>query len=153
MSRVPLPERGQPLDVAYLYGLSVAINDISDQLVSNNNKNVTVDTPGYGSGRKSVIPSDSKTVGAYLEVARSSKITAGNQRDFTCEFATPFLYPPIVVASPINIDGTKAGGDVSVVLQSITEGSVKGSVTFNTSGEASLALNIIAIGIPVNAVV
>ncbi len=34
MAKVPLPERGQPLDVTYLYQLVEAVNDLSTQVAS-----------------------------------------------------------------------------------------------------------------------
>ena len=38
MAKIPLPQRGQPLDVTYIYQLTNAINDLSNQFssVSNN---------------------------------------------------------------------------------------------------------------------
>jgi hypothetical protein len=34
MAKVPLPERGQPLDVTYLYQLIEAVNDLSTNVAS-----------------------------------------------------------------------------------------------------------------------
>jgi hypothetical protein len=32
MAKVPLPERGQPIDVTYIYELTKAVNDLSAQV-------------------------------------------------------------------------------------------------------------------------
>ena len=34
MAKIPLPQRGQPLDVTYIYQLTNAINDLSNQFSS-----------------------------------------------------------------------------------------------------------------------
>ena len=34
MAKVPLPERGQPLDVTYIYQLAETINDLATQVSS-----------------------------------------------------------------------------------------------------------------------
>lgn len=150
MARIPLPERGQPIDVAYLYTIANAVNDLSTQIVSTSDKNITVDTPGYGTGKKSVMPSGAKVVGGYIEIAKQSTVTAGNERTFAYDFLPGFKYNPVVVATPVNIDNTAAGKDVSVILKSISTSRVEGTVKFNASGEVSIAVNFIAIGIPIN---
>ena len=44
MAKIPLPERGQPLDVSYVYQLANAINELSTQVSPATYKYVTVDT-------------------------------------------------------------------------------------------------------------
>ncbi len=44
MAKVPLPERGQPLDVTYIYQLADALNDVSTQVSSATYNYTTVDT-------------------------------------------------------------------------------------------------------------
>ena len=34
MAKIPLPERGQPLDVTYIYELAKTINDLSTEVSS-----------------------------------------------------------------------------------------------------------------------
>jgi hypothetical protein len=48
MAKLPLPERGQPLDVSYIYQLATAINDLASQISPAVYKYVTIDTPGIG---------------------------------------------------------------------------------------------------------
>ena len=59
-----------------------------------------------------------------------------------------FKFPPIVTATALNIGNTEAGQNVTVVLQKPTTSKVDGFVRFGASGNLSLAVNLIAVGIP-----
>lgn len=145
MSRVPVPERGQPLDLTYIYQLANAVNDLSDELSTNSYNYLSVDTPT--AGRQSVKTAEGKVVGGYIEVATSSTVSAGNEQEFSYSFED-FKYTPIVTATPVNIGNTPAGRNVSVILKSITTSSVTGVVRYNTAGDVSLAVNLIIVGVP-----
>ena len=64
------------------------------------------------------------------------------------DFDINFKYAPIVSATPINIAGTPAGQNVTVVVNKISQSRIEGVVRFNASGDLSLAVHLIAIGIP-----
>lgn len=147
MSKVPVPSRGQPLDISYISQLATAINQISGQISPSVNKYVTVDTPN--SGKQSVRTAEAKIIGGFVEVANTSNVNAGNEKPFIYDFSADFKFPPIVVASPINVGNTEAGRNVVVILNSPTTSRVDGVVRFNVSGDLSVGVNIIAIGIPV----
>ena len=66
MAILPLPERGQPLDVTYLYQIVKAINDLSTQSSTSVYKYVTVDTPN--AGKQSVKTSEARIIGGYVQV-------------------------------------------------------------------------------------
>jgi hypothetical protein len=146
MAKVPLPERGQPLDVSYIYQLANALNDLSAQVSPATYKYVTVDTKGVG--KQSVKASEARIIGGYVDVVSSSTKSAGQEVAFTYDFPTDFKYAPIATATPINVGGTDAGKNVSVVLKTVTTSKVEGVVRFNTTGDLSVAVNIIVIGIP-----
>ncbi len=147
MSRIPEPQRGQPLDLGYIAQMARAINDLSVQTSASINKYVTVDTPS--AGKQSAKTSETRIVGGYKEVASGSTITAGNETAFYYDFpSADFKYPPIVTVTPINISGTTAGNSVTVILKSVTTSRVDGVVKFDSSGTVSVGVNIIAIGIP-----
>lgn len=146
MAKIPLPERGQPLDVSYIYTLANAINDLSTQLSPSIYKYVSVDAPGVG--RQSVKASEARIIGGYIDVVNSSTRSKGSETAFSYSFPTDFKYTPIVTATPINVGGTDAGKDVSIVLKSITTSKVEGIVRFNATGNVSVAVNLIIIGIP-----
>jgi len=146
MSKIPLPERGQPLDVTYIYELAKAINDLSTQISSASYNFTTIDN---GSSNKETIKtSNAKIAGGYVPVFTNSTVGAGNERAFTYSFQSEFKFPPIVTATPLNIGNTEAGQNVTVVLQTITTSKVDGFVRFGSSGNLSLAVNLIAVGLP-----
>jgi hypothetical protein len=146
MSKVPVPERGQPLDVAYIYQLSNAINEISDQVSSATYNYTTIDTTS--AGKQNIKTSEARIVGGYYTVASNSTVSASSTKPFTYVFPSDFKYTPIVTASPVNVGKTSAGENVSIVLTDITRSSVTGLVKFNASGNVSIVVNLLIIGIP-----
>jgi hypothetical protein len=87
-------------------------------------------------------------IGGSITVASNSTVTASTTKTFSYTFPSDYKYTPIVTASPINTGKTSAGENVSVVLTDITRSSVNGLVRFNASGDVSVIVNLIIIGIP-----
>ena len=145
MAKVPLPERGQPLDVTYLYSLVDAVNDLSTQIASTTTNKTVIDT--VSAGKQEIKTSNSRIIGGYVEVANNSTVSAGNEKTFTYDFKD-FKYPPIVSATPVNTGQTPAGQNVNVILKSVTETKIEGIVRFGTSGDLSLAVHLVIVGIP-----
>jgi hypothetical protein len=146
MAKVPLPERGQPLDVTYVYQLANAINDLSTQVSSATYNYTTVDT--VSAGKQSIKTSEARVIAGYVEVANNSTVTASSDKTFSYDFPSDFKYQPIATATAVNIGNTPAGQNVTVILKTVTTSRVEGIVRFNASGDLSLAVNLIIIGIP-----
>ena len=146
MAKVPLPERGQPLDVTYIYQLADAVNDLSTQVSSATYNYTTVDT--IAAGKQSIKTSEARVIGGYIEVANNSTVSAGNEKTFSYDFPSDFKYAPIASATAVNIGNTPAGQNVNVILKSVTTSRVEGVVRFGASGDLSLAVHLIVIGIP-----
>jgi hypothetical protein len=146
MAKVPLPERGQPLDVSYLYQLTNALNQLSDQVSTATYNYTTIDT--VSAGKQNIKTSEARMIGGSVTVASNSTVTASTTKTFSYTFPSDYKYTPIVTASPINTGKTSAGENVSVVLTDITRSSVNGLVRFNASGDVSVIVNLIIIGIP-----
>ena len=146
MAKIPLPERGQPLDVAYIYQLANAINELSSQVSPALYKYVTIDAPGVG--QQSVKASEARILGGYKEIVNSASKTKGDTVPFSYEFDTAFKYAPVAVATPLNVGNTPAGKNVSVVLKSVTTSKIEGVVIFNETGDLTVAVNLVVIGIP-----
>jgi hypothetical protein len=148
MSKVPLPERGQPIDLAYIYQLASGINDLATQLSPTTNRFTTIDTTS--AGRQSVRTSDARIVGGYVTVNNSSSTTPDGEGQFNYNFSD-FAYVPIVTATPILTEdaNTQAGKDINVVITRVTTNRVEGVVRFNTIGVTNVGINLIAVGIPV----
>lgn len=146
MARIPLPERGQPLDLSYIYQIANAVNEISNQISTSSYGYASIDT--ISAGRQSLSTADAKVVAGYIDIVNNSTVSAGNERTFSYEFPTDFKYAPIATATAINIGNTPAGKNVSVVLKSVTTSRVEGVVRFNTAGDVSIAVNLIVVGVP-----
>jgi hypothetical protein len=146
MAKVPLPERGQPLDVTYIYQLADAVNDLSTQVSSAPYKLTSIDT--VSAGKQNLKTSEVKVLGGYVEVANNSTVTAASEKTFSYDFVGDFKFSPIVSATPVNIGNTPAGQNVSVILKTVTSSKVEGVVRFGASGDLSLAVHLIIVGIP-----
>jgi hypothetical protein len=146
MAKVPLPERGQPLDVTYIYQLAETINDLATQVSSATYNYTTIDT--VSAGKQNVKTSEARVIGGYVEVANNSTVSAGNEKTFAYDFPSDFKYAPIATATAVNIGNTPAGQNVTVILKSVTTSRVEGVVRFGASGDLSLAVNLVIIGIP-----
>jgi hypothetical protein len=148
MSKIPLPERGQPLDLSYIYQVANAVNEIATELSPSVGRYTSVDT--VSAGRQSVRTSDARIVGGYVLVSNTTSTTAGTETAFSYNFSD-FRYIPVVTATPIltNEANSDAGKDVIVVLTQVTTNRVEGLVKFNTTGITSIGINLIAVGIPV----
>ena len=146
MAKIPLPERGQPLDVPYIYKLVDTVNQLSTEVSSATYNYTTVDT--VSAGKQSVKTSETRIIGGYVEVANNSTVTAASEKSFSYDFPSDFKYQPIATATPVNIGNTPAGQNVSVILKTVTTSKLEGVVRFGASGDLSLAVNLIIIGIP-----
>lgn len=143
---IPLPERGQPLDVGYIYTIVESLNKLIAATPTSTSKYVTVDVPGLG--QQSIKTADAKIIGGYKEIVNSASKTKGDSVAFSYDFNTNFKYAPIATATPVNIANTSAGKNVTVVLKSVSTSKVEGVVIFNETGDVTVGLNIIVVGIP-----
>lgn len=144
MAKLPLPERGQPLDVTYIYSLVDTINDLSTQNSSTASNYTEIER---GNQKESIKTSQTKIVGKYIDIVNDSTINAGNEKTFATSISD-FKYPPIVSVTVENVTNTPAGRDVKVVLTSVTTSRIEGLVRFGTSGNISIGVHLIAVGIP-----
>lgn len=148
MSKIPLPERGQPLDLSYIYQIAQTVNELASQLSPTTARYTSVDT--VSAGTQSVRTSDSRIVGGYVTVSNNTTTSPDGEGSFSYNF-NDFAYAPIVTATPILIGdtATESGKDITVVITRVTTNRVEGIVKFNTIGVASVGVNLIAVGIPV----
>jgi hypothetical protein len=63
-------------------------------------------------------------------------------------FPAEFKFKPVATATPVNIGQTNAGENVTVVLKSVGTSRVEGLVRFNETGNLSVSVNILVVGIP-----
>lgn len=149
MAKVPLPDRGQPLDVTYLYQIANALNDAVDTISTATYNYTTIDTKGIG--KEDVKNSNAKIYATYVDITTNENVSANSTKSWSINFASNFKYPPIVTATVVNPatgSGSAIGNDVIVSINTVTTSSVSGSVRFNSSGNATVSINVIAIGLP-----
>jgi len=146
MARVPLPERGQPLDVSYIYSLAAAINDLATQVAEDsfNMSAVQTNTMGVQNSKTS----DLRFTAGTKQIYNGENVIAEKTQDGEWEFPVKFKYPPIVTITPVNVGGNQYGNDVIATLKNVTTDKAYFTIRPNKTGEMSLSVNIIAIGIP-----
>ena len=145
MAKLTVPQRGQPLDVSYIYSLVETVNQLTDQ-IGTSQQNVTQIISSDGKSN-TIGTARSTIVGITTNVATSKNVTAGTQEPFAINYN--FKYPPIVVATPWNTGDTDAGKNVSVVITKVSNTNASFLVRYDTSGVATVDINVLAIGIPI----
>lgn len=146
MSKVPLPERGQPLDVAYLYTLAEAINSLSEEgsaLAQGNNFYFK------GQGAPSLV--SRKLYGAQVSAQYVEKeITNANEYIIPINFEPNFSSTPVVTATLVNPTSSSGINGIVTVRNLNTSRCDIGFVKTSTEGSGKVGFNIIAIGLPQN---
>lgn len=146
MAKIPLPERGMPLDVPYIYQLANAINDLATQVTSTTSNYATIFT--RVAGKQTLKTSDTKVVAGYVDIVNNSSVNAGDTKDFSFDYNSDFKYAPIATATAVNTGNTTVGNNVSIVITSVTTSRVDGRIYFNSGGVVSVTVNVIVVGVP-----
>lgn len=146
MAKIPLPERGQPLDLTYINSLADSVNALYNQVSITTSNYASIDT--IGSGKINLKTSEVGVVAGRVEVYNNATVTVAQEKDFSYNFTNNFKYAPIVTATPVNVGNTPAGKNVSVILKNVTTSRVEGVVRFGSAGDLSLFVNLIIIGVP-----
>ena len=141
-----MPDRGQPLDVTYLYQIANAINDVSNEISSATYNYTTVKT--RDAGNQVIQTRAARIVAGFVDVVLNESVTEGQTKPFTFSYSSDFKYPPIATATVVNTGTSDVGDNVTVVIRSITTSAVEGIVKFNSAGQVTTTVNITAIGIP-----
>ena len=146
MARVPLPERGQPLDVSYIYSLAQAINDVAVAVNSGSNNESTISSPGMPA--QTVRTSETRFVASTQQVVSGEDAKAGDIKDYSFDFGSSFKYIPVVTITTVNVGQNTPGSNVNVTIREVTTSKVVYDVRYNATGNVSLSVNIMAIGLP-----
>ena len=135
-----LPERGQPIDVTYLYRMAQAINDITAKVVVSTYNNTTV-------GQQSVQTSNAMIHCTETNLAQT--VSKDTSIEWHVDLTTQFLLNPSVTCSVFNRGKTAPGNDAIVTITNITPNRVDGVIKFLTAGSVNVDVIVQAIGIPV----
>lgn len=141
--KIPIPQRGQPIDIDYIYQIVSQLNSLTTQISSNSTVLSAVDN-GINGIKEST--TNNLRFYAYRKSVKKGAVTAGASESWFIDFNPNFLYIPIVTATPVNNNSSPAGADCSVVISNISTSRVSGTVIFNKAGQADVDINIIAIG-------
>jgi hypothetical protein len=139
MAQIELPDRGQPLDISYLFRIAQEINRVSELVASSVSKIKYRDTP---------TPSQTSTSNLVF-YAETLKIVDGNlsvqsNTPATFDYSGIFKTTPVVVCSVTAVTGVSA---LYSVLDGVTQNSCNVKVFSSaTSGTFSADISIIAIG-------
>jgi hypothetical protein len=146
MAKIPLPERGQPIDVSYIYQITNAVNQLSDQVLTTGFNYTTVDTSS--AGKQNIRTSEARIIGGSVQIPAGPAL-AGSTKTFTYSYNGNFKYTPIATATIVNTGGVGTAGDgATVILTSVDANGLTGLVRFDEGGNASTTVNLIIIGIP-----
>jgi hypothetical protein len=146
MAKIPLPDRGQPLDVTYIYQIADAINKVSNEISSATYNYTTVST--RDANEQTIQTRAAKIVAGFVDITTNESVTAGTTKPFYFSYSSDFKYPPIATATIVNRGASSIGDDVTVIIRSITTSRIEGIVKFNSAGQVTTTVNITAIGIP-----
>jgi hypothetical protein len=145
MASISLPEKGQPIDVNYIYEMASQINSLTNALAvrssSSSQVNKVTETTGNLRFFASTLPVSAKT-------ASSTEVI--DMPDFNYSSAG-FKTPPVVVATVVNnggVSGVDAGNSATVILDSVGTSQSTGVIRFGLSGGLNISINVIALGIP-----
>lgn len=145
VSRLPVPDRGQPIDVPYIYLMSTVINDLADQIDASTEKYTTVNTREVA--KQDLRTSDTKFFASFQDLFSDVDVRANETKEFVFQISG-FKYAPIATVSPVNTGSSTVSNDVTVVITSVTNSEIRGVVRFNTAGRVTVSVNVIAIGVP-----
>jgi hypothetical protein len=141
-----LPQQGQPLDLQYISELAQSIIDLNAAVSSKSySKSLVKNQDGITKNDRT---SNASFYATFENVVTNKTIQPGSVEKFNHVFTSSFTTSPVVTVTPVNFGGTTAGQDMSVVITATEPGSVRGWIKFNntTAGDASVGINIIAIG-------
>ena len=140
MAKIPLPARGQPFDLAYVYALAEAMN----QIVTDANSALYNEVQGT-----SVKSTDTKIVAKTITAIASGTQAAGTIIPFSTSYSG-FTNVPIATATPIMSDVIAKANNVTVMLTSVTVSQLNGYIRFDAAvtDSSSVSINVILIGLP-----
>ena len=141
------PDRGQPIDVPYIWNIVTKLNTLSEQIEESSAKYTTIYTRELADPQN-LRTSDAKFFATYIDLPQQLQVTTRGQKESFSANISGFKYPPIVTATTVNTGTSDAGNDATASITSVTNSRIDGFVTFNSTGNVNVAVNIIAIGIP-----
>ncbi len=145
---IPLPTRGQPLDVSFIYDLAEGVNNLAAGLASQKG---SVDVKGQtDTAKRSVKTVNSTMFATYVKAVENKSFGAGDTFTASVDYNYGFASPPVVIATPVlDKNSLVVGKTASVVITDVTTSQAQFSIRFADAGSnVTLGLNVLIIGIP-----
>jgi hypothetical protein len=141
--KIPLPERGQPIDLNYLSQIARSINDLSNAVSTSNTTSVI---------NNGINPREDVTTNKIRFYATTRNIVVGNvnagtSQNWSLDLTPDFLFTPVAVATVQNNTASTAGNNITLVIRNITTSRVEGNVLYNAGGSIDININVIAMGV------
>lgn len=145
MPQISPPERGQPLDIDYLYEIAESINDINNQVSSTSNAESRI--AGADSSRTDAVKTSSiKFYAAQIPVA-AGKVSSGGITTAPIRFPSNFAYPPIVTITPIIQNYKDESKNCIATIENVTTAGADIILTFTKdANQVDVDVHVIAIG-------
>ncbi len=139
MAQIETPDRGQPLDISYLYRIVREINNISGLIGKGISKIKYRDTATPAQPRTGDLAFYAET----LKIVDANLSLQPNTRS-TFDYSGIFKTTPVIVCSVTSLSGVS---NLYPVLEKVTQNNCNVSVfSSSTSGKFSADVSIIAIG-------
>jgi hypothetical protein len=123
-----------------------AINEMSNEVSSATYNYTTIST--RDAGNQVTQTRAARVIGGFVDITTNDQVSAGDTKPWSFSYSADFKYPPIATATVVNRGTSDVGDDVTVVIRSVTTSRIEGIVRFNSGGQATTSVNILAIGIP-----
>lgn len=137
MPVLPRPERGQPLDVDYIYELANAINSVSNT--------VAVKFSSTSQINQETDSTSSLKIYAATQQLNIKSPKADETTTFTFSYPT-FKSTPVVTTTILNSDGSAAGNNIILTVKNVTPTQCTVTALFKKAGNLNVSVNLIAVG-------
>jgi hypothetical protein len=147
--KLPLPNRGQPFDLALVYRIIEEINNLWNEIGLRVSSYSSIQTAKEAIS--SVRSSEVRTIAGFVNVIDNANVKTNEDKPFTYIFDRAFKYPPIVSTSleTIGESNTESSKSSTVILTRVSTSTIEGIIRFEKAGTAAVRVNLIAVGIPV----
>lgn len=145
MSQISPPEKGQPIDVDYLYQIVTTLNAVNNRLALSSN--ATSYVPG-NDGASTLVNTGSLQFFARTIPISPRIVTAGQTIEVDVTFDKEFRTRPVVMATPF-ISGAVSEANKSIVatVEATTLKKTKILLLCQIAGSISIDIGVLAIGL------
>lgn len=140
--KIQYPERGQPLDVDYLYQIAKSVNSLHDKMAGSKTLSSI-----YADNKQQSLSTNMVRFYSTQQALPAGTVAAAKVEELTVNFDTAFSYPPVVTCTIQNKNtSSDVGNNAIITIKNITTQSVQMRIKFAASGNVDILVNIIAIG-------